>query len=127
MLTDILLKIIEETEKVLTLTDEIIIDNLPEDGGISFEADGGSVGFIDFGKTYNRNPEVMIKRKSKNQRECIDDIDNIINYLVGLRSYWCVDGIKISNIIRIGDTQKVSLKNDDYYIYVGVIQVMLYG
>ncbi len=62
MIKEILLAIKTDIEANVTLTDTIYIDNLPDDGGISMQADGGSLVY-DMAKGATHNEDISFFRK----------------------------------------------------------------
>jgi len=124
MIKEILLAIKTDIETALTLTDVIYIDNLPDDGGISMQADGGSLEY-DLVKKKMYNEDISFFRKSKDQALCMDELDAIGQYID--KQTFCVGDFKVYDISVSVSTRKVTKQLDGFYIYTMVLEVKIYG
>lgn len=126
MIYDIVQSIIADVNTNVTLSDTLILDNTPEDGGITVQFDTGLPVITDISKNHYEAYPLAFFRKSRNQKICINELDSIQQYLVKLSTEYIRNNFGAIDIVYDLSPTKVDKYEDDNFIYTMVVEVRNY-
>lgn len=128
MLTELLTHIVDILETNLTLSDDIIINTLEVDGGISLQLSSGSnENYFKCKSMYITIP-LLFLCKNADQQTCINDLDAITSYLNDLTEYpqpssgeW-----QLANIVISTYPNYVDKEDNGKFIYSTVVDCKIF-
>lgn len=118
--------ITEAAEKGCSLSSGIMLDCLPECGGIYAELMPGYTDSLYYNKGAIRILPVLLQCKGKNQLECIEQLSQICNYLQSMYHYPQADGFIWMDAATTTEPNKVGRQEDGQFIYAAIIDVKIY-
>ncbi len=113
--------VIGEIEKGCGLS--VLLGELPPDGGLYAEWSAGYIEGLYYNKTAIRIMPLLILCKDADQKQCLNNLNRICNYLHYLKKYpegKCVAWVDATTAT---EASKVSRQEDGQYIYSCVVNI----